>query len=75
MQSYHETKNLSSSEWKQNFVISFLNEEGLDWGGLNREWIHLLCKAMFEPKSNVGPSAGSGLFRSMKNDPQALVRN
>ena len=63
---------MSDEQWRCSFTIHFESEVGIDWGGLSREWFHLLCKALFEPKSLK--SGGSGLFRSMKNDdPQALV--
>uniref|UniRef100_H2ZJ69 HECT-type E3 ubiquitin transferase n=1 Tax=Ciona savignyi TaxID=51511 RepID=H2ZJ69_CIOSA len=67
--SYKATKNLSTSEWCRQFVVKFKGETGLDWGGLNREWIHLLCKIFFQSKE-VG---GCGIFRSMNDDPQSLV--
>ena len=39
---------------------------GVDWGGLRREWVELLCKALF--------SHESGFFtRFNADDPQALV--
>lgn len=77
MQSYKATKDLSTSNWLKKFTIKFKHEEGLDWGGLNREWVHLLCKAIFHPKeggSGDGTAdSGSGMFKSLKDDPQALV--
>jgi hypothetical protein len=39
---------------------------GLDWGGLRREWIELLCVAIFDRRH-------SGLFTSFSEDGQALV--
>ncbi len=39
---------------------------GLDWGGLRREWMELLCVAIFDRKH-------SGLFTSFGDDAQALV--
>ena len=39
---------------------------GVDWGGLRREWVELLCKALF--------SHESGFFTRLNaDDPQALV--
>ena len=39
---------------------------GVDWGGLRREWVELLCKALF--------SHESGFFtRFNADDPHALV--
>lgn len=40
--------------------------QGVDWGGLRREWFELLCKALF--------SHEAGFFsRFDADDPQALV--
>ena len=48
------------------FTCSFFFSLGVDWGGLRREWVELLCKALF--------SHESGFFtRFNADDPQALV--
>ncbi|CAH3147874.1 unnamed protein product [Porites lobata] len=65
--SYQATvKTLYSSDWLRLFHITFKGEIGVDWGGLRREWVELLCKALF--------SHESGFFtRFNADDPQALV--
>ena len=48
------------------FTCSCFFSLGVDWGGLRREWVELLCKALF--------SHESGFFtRFNADDPQALV--
>lgn len=60
------TKSLSTSDWCKKFDIQFVNEEGQDWGGLMREWVNLLCVALFDPANK--------LFRRFEEDNhQALV--
>lgn len=59
------TKSLSTSDWCKNFEIIFLGEQGLDWGGLQREWFEVLCSALFDPENQ--------LFHRFKNDKQGLV--
>ncbi|CRK94157.1 CLUMA_CG007676, isoform A [Clunio marinus] len=59
------TKNFSVSDWCGNFEVIFQGEQGIDWGGLRREWIELICSALFEPKS--------GLFCTFHDKRQALV--
>lgn len=59
------TKNFSVSDWCRNFEISFHGEEGIDWGGLRREWFELICVQLFDPKH--------GLFRSFHEGQQSLV--
>lgn len=60
------TKSFSITDWCRNFEISFIGEQGLDWGGLRREWIELLCVAIFDRRQ-------SGMFASFSDDGQALV--
>ncbi|XP_012283747.1 apoptosis-resistant E3 ubiquitin protein ligase 1 isoform X1 [Orussus abietinus] len=59
------TKGFSVSEWCKNFEITFQGEQGVDWGGVRREWFELICAALFDP--------GNGLFASFGESQQALV--
>jgi len=34
------------------FKISFIEESGLDWGGLTREWLHIV-KEIFGPEHGL----------------------
>ena len=56
------TKYFTVSDWCKNFEITFLNEEGLDWGGVRREWFELVCMHLFDP------SYGFGLFTTFNED-------
>lgn len=71
-------------DWCKLFDISFKNEFGIDWGGLTREWISLLCKELFIPPVNetselqaaqgdAAKLAKNSYFRRLKDDNQALV--
>ncbi|XP_018314585.1 apoptosis-resistant E3 ubiquitin protein ligase 1 isoform X1 [Mycetomoellerius zeteki] len=59
------TKGFSVSDWCRNFEIIFQGEQGVDWGGVRREWFELICAALFDP--------GNGLFASFGESQQALV--
>ncbi|XP_020287983.1 apoptosis-resistant E3 ubiquitin protein ligase 1 [Pseudomyrmex gracilis] len=59
------TKGFSVSDWCRNFEITFQGEQGIDWGGVRREWFELVCAALFDP--------GNGLFASFGESQQALV--
>ncbi|CAG5108850.1 Similar to AREL1: Apoptosis-resistant E3 ubiquitin protein ligase 1 (Homo sapiens) [Cotesia congregata] len=59
------TKSFSISDWCRNFEITFQGEQGVDWGGVRREWFELICAALFDP--------GNGLFASFGESQQALV--
>ncbi|XP_062549284.1 apoptosis-resistant E3 ubiquitin protein ligase 1 isoform X2 [Armigeres subalbatus] len=59
------TKNFSVSDWCGNFEVTFQGEQGIDWGGLRREWFELICSALFDPRG--------GLFCTFHDKRQALV--
>ncbi|KAK3702762.1 hypothetical protein RRG08_042746 [Elysia crispata] len=64
--SYRATKHLNLGDWCKRFEIVFAGEQGLDWGGLSREWFEILCKELFDP-------ASSQLFARLTDNPQGLV--
>lgn len=47
--SFHQLRMRSGNELKGKLVVRFQNEEGLDAGGLTREWFSILAKEMFNP--------------------------
>ncbi|CAL4150993.1 unnamed protein product, partial [Meganyctiphanes norvegica] len=59
------TKNFNVADWCKNFEFTFQGEEGLDWGGLRREWFELICSQLFDNDN--------GLFTSLHDGRQALV--
>ncbi|KAL1139791.1 hypothetical protein AAG570_006768, partial [Ranatra chinensis] len=59
------TKGFSVSDWCRNFEITFQGEQGVDWGGLRREWFQLVCAALFDPRNQ--------LFSGFSDNLQALV--
>lgn len=59
------TKGFSQSDWCKKFCIVFRGEEGLDWGGLSREFFELLCVHLFD--------ASNQLFMRFNDNNQALV--
>eukprot|EP00111_Clytia_hemisphaerica_P022609 TCONS_00066498-protein len=64
--SMQATKNFNKNDWSKKFLIKFDGEEGLDYGGLSREWFTLVLDQLF---NNRG-----GLFqRFNKENPQALI--
>lgn len=59
------TKGFSVADWCGNFEVTFQNEQGVDWGGLRREWFELICCALFDFRN--------GLFATFHDKQQALV--
>ncbi|XP_071161964.1 apoptosis-resistant E3 ubiquitin protein ligase 1-like isoform X1 [Mytilus edulis] len=64
--SYKASKSLYASDWFKMFNIEFINELGLDWGGLRREWIQVLSTELFDPDK-------SGLFTRFTDNAQGLI--
>lgn len=59
------TRQLTQADWCKNFDVCFVGEQGVDWGGVRREWFSLLCGQLFDSKF--------GLFTSFSDKPQGLV--
>lgn len=47
------TKNFSVSDWCRNFEVSFIGEQGIDWGGVRREWFELVCASLFDSRNKL----------------------
>lgn len=66
---FEEFSNLTSSEWRKDIRIVFINEQGMeesgiDGGGLFKEFIDILLKDMFSPSQNA-PSSTAGDYRRL----------
>ncbi|XP_045768225.1 apoptosis-resistant E3 ubiquitin protein ligase 1 isoform X2 [Maniola jurtina] len=59
------TKHFAIADWCKNFDVCFQGEQGVDWGGVRREWFSLLCAQLFDAKG--------GLFVSCHDSPAGLV--
>lgn len=60
------TRHFALADWCRSFDVSFEGEQGVDWGGVRREWVSLLCAQLFD--------ARAGLFASCQDSPAGLVR-
>jgi len=59
-------KSMSYNDWWKKFDVHFTGEEGIDYGGLTREWMHLLIEKLFHQKKS--------LFRRFnQDDTQGLI--
>ncbi|KAM3963767.1 LOW QUALITY PROTEIN: apoptosis-resistant E3 ubiquitin protein ligase 1 [Aphomia sociella] len=59
------TKHFSLADWCKNFDVTFQGEQGVDWGGVRREWFSLVCGQLFDSRF--------GLFVSFHDSPTGLV--
>lgn len=56
-----------SVEYFRRLMVKFKGEEGLDYGGIAREWLHLLSREMLNPQY--------GLFQYSRDDQYTLQIN
>ena len=59
--SFDQLGNASVDTWKRSFRINYINEQGIDAGGLRRDWFTKLAKELFDPKSGFFKSSGEKL--------------
>lgn len=71
LQTWKSTKGLSAHDFCRNFEISFVGEQGIDWGGLRREWFEQVCSRMFEAGNPVGMFASLGDSRLVHPNPNS----
>ncbi|XP_067911887.1 E3 ubiquitin-protein ligase SMURF1 isoform X2 [Heterodontus francisci] len=48
-ESYRQVMKMRPKDLKKRLMVKFRNEEGLDYGGVAREWLYLLCHEMLNP--------------------------
>jgi len=54
-------------DMRKRLMVKFRGEEGLDYGGVAREWLHLLSREMLNPQY--------GLFQYSRDDHYTLQIN
>lgn len=58
---------MSPKDLKKKLMVKFKTEDGLDYGGIAREWLHLLSRQMLNPYY--------GLFQYSRDDAYTLQIN
>lgn len=58
--SFAQLKDINLDSWKQKFSIEFHDEEGVDEGGLTKEWFELISRGIFDPNYALFTQKGSG---------------
>ncbi|KPP71474.1 E3 ubiquitin-protein ligase SMURF1-like, partial [Scleropages formosus] len=48
-ESYRQIMKMRAKDLKKRLMVKFRGEEGLDYGGVAREWLYLLCHEMLNP--------------------------
>jgi hypothetical protein len=61
------TRRFTPEMWKRRFMVKFEGEDGIDLGGVTREFIECICDVLF------GCRNPNGLFTRFSDDPQSLV--
>ncbi len=66
-ESYRVIMKMRPKEMRKRLMVKFRGEEGLDYGGVAREWLHLLSREMLNPHY--------GLFQYSRDDHYTLQIN
>jgi len=72
--SFSQIYSRSADELRRKLHVEFIGEEGMDAGGLSREWFLEISKQVFNPNYNLFiPSANGNTFQpSLISDPENL---
>jgi hypothetical protein len=76
--SYQSTKWFYDSHWIHLFEIEFEGEQGIDQGGLRREWFEVLCRELFKPSFHLFVQAEEGsdaVHPNSNPNPDGLGKN
>lgn len=66
-ESYRLIMKMRAKDMRKRLMVKFRGEEGLDYGGVAREWLHLLSREMLNPQY--------GLFQYSRDDHYTLQIN
>ncbi|XP_057668198.1 E3 ubiquitin-protein ligase SMURF2 [Diorhabda carinulata] len=66
-ESYRLVMKMRPKDMRKRLMVKFRGEEGLDYGGVAREWLHLLSREMLNPQY--------GLFQYSRDDHYTLQIN
>lgn len=66
-ESYRIVMKMRGKDMRKRLMVKFKGEEGLDYGGVAREWLHLLSREMLNPQY--------GLFQYCRDDHYTLQIN
>ncbi|KAK9887769.1 hypothetical protein WA026_000084 [Henosepilachna vigintioctopunctata] len=66
-ESYRLIMKMRPKDMRKRLMVKFRGEEGLDYGGIAREWLHLLSREMLNPQY--------GLFQYSRDDHYTLQIN
>lgn len=66
-ESYRLVMKMRPKDMRKRLMVKFKGEEGLDYGGIAREWLHLLSREMLNPQY--------GLFQYSRDDHYTLQIN
>jgi E3 ubiquitin-protein ligase HUWE1 len=59
--SFHQLRSRTAEEMKGRLYVNFQNEDGVDAGGLTREWYLVLSREIFNPNYCLFLAAGDGV--------------
>ena len=71
--SFQKLRMCSADEWRGKLQVSFLGEEGIDAGGLTREWYQVMAREIFNPGFSLFVNVPEG-GTTFQPNPNSMVR-
>jgi HECT-domain (ubiquitin-transferase) len=79
-ESYAQLKHLTAERWKGQMGVEFVDEQGIDEGGLTKEWFILISQEIFNPdralflQSNAGTTYYPNPMSSIQHEHISLFK-
>jgi len=71
--SFRAVAQMSPQDLKKRLLIKFKGEEGLDYGGVAREWFHLLSKEILNPAHGLFQYTSDDIYNLQINPDSGIV--
>lgn len=72
--SYEQLNKKTDDEWKERIIITYNNEEGIDAGGLLRDWFTKISKEIFNPESELFEASSKNESYSPRRSMEAKTK-
>ncbi|XP_042197010.1 E3 ubiquitin-protein ligase SMURF1 [Callorhinchus milii] len=71
-ESYRQVMKMRPKDLKKRLMVKFRGEEGLDYGGVAREWLYLLCHEMLNPYYGLFQYSTDNIYTLQINPDSAI---
>ena len=71
--SFHQLRHRTTEEMRGRLNVQFQGEDGVDAGGLTREWYQVMARAIFKEELALFTSGGNGI--TFQPNPNSMIQN